>query len=108
MKEFFKMVFASMLGMILSFFVIFILMIVIVAAIIASLEDNKVKVSANSVIHMSLDHEIRERSSKNPFEKLDFGGFESNKSIGLNDIIASIKRAKNDDFRCIFWGRHYL
>ena len=97
MKEFFKMVFASMLGMILSFFVIFILMIVIVAAIIASLEDNKVKVSANSVIHMSLDHEIRERSSKNPFEKLDFGGFESNKSIGLNDIIASIKRAKNDD-----------
>ena len=97
MKEFFKMVFASMVGMILSFFVFFIFFIVVVAAIIATVDDDKVKVAANSVIHMSLDHEIRERSSKNPFEKLDFGGFEGSKSIGLNDIIASIKRAKKDD-----------
>lgn len=97
MKEFFKMVFASMLGMILSFFVVFILMIVIVAAIIASVDGEKVKVSANSVIHMSLDHPIQERSSKNPFDKIDFGGFESNKTIGLNDILASIKAAKSDE-----------
>ncbi|MEJ6982303.1 signal peptide peptidase SppA [Pedobacter sp. P351] len=96
MKEFFKMVFASMLGMVLSFFVIFILFFVVIAAIIASFDDNKVKVSANSVIHMTLDHQIQERSSKSPFDELDFG-FESNKSIGLNDIIASLKRAKTDD-----------
>lgn len=91
------MVFASMVGMILSFFVIFIFFVVVVAVIIATVDDDKVKVAANSVIHMSLDHEIRERSSKSPFEKLDFGGFEGSKSIGLNDIIASIKRAKKDD-----------
>ncbi|MBC8051742.1 MAG: signal peptide peptidase SppA [Sphingobacteriaceae bacterium] len=97
MKEFFKMVFASMLGMILSFLVLFVLMIVVVAGIIASVDNDKVKVSENSVIHISFEHPISERSSKNPFEKFDFGGFETNKSIGLNDILASIKRAETDD-----------
>ncbi|HEX8376205.1 MAG TPA: signal peptide peptidase SppA, partial [Pedobacter sp.] len=87
MKSFFKMVFASMVGMILSFFVIFILLFVMVAAIVASMDNEKVKVEDNSVINMSLDHPIHERSSKNPFDKLDFGGLEKNKSIGLNDIL---------------------
>ncbi len=97
MKSFFKMVFASMVGMILSFFVIFILMFVMVAAIVASMDNEKVKVDENSVINISLDHPIHERSSKNPFDKLDFGGLDKNKSIGLNDILAGINRAKTDD-----------
>lgn len=97
MKEFFKMVFASVVGMVLSFFIVFMVMFIVIAAILASVGDDKVNVSANSVIHMSLEHQIQERSSKNPFDKFDFGGFETNKSIGLNDIIASIKRAKTDD-----------
>ena len=97
MKEFFKMVFASMLGMILSFFVLFIVMLVVVAAIIASVDNEKVDVAANSVIHMSLDHPIAERSSKSPFEQIDFGALQSTKTIGLNDILSSLKRAKNDD-----------
>jgi protease-4 len=97
MKDFFKMVFASMVGMILSFFVIFILLFVVVAAIIATVDNDKVKVADNSVIHMSLDHPIQERSSKNPFEKFDFGGLESKKNVGLNDILKSLKRAKADE-----------
>ena len=97
MKNFFKMVFASMVGMVLSFFVIFIFLFVIVAAIVASVDNEKVKVDNNSVIDMSLDHPIHERSSKNPFDKLDFGGLDKNKSIGLNDILTSIKRAKADE-----------
>ncbi|MFD2162663.1 signal peptide peptidase SppA [Paradesertivirga mongoliensis] len=96
MKEFFKMVFASILGVFVSFFVIFLLLIVFLAAIIASVDNEKVKVHANSVIHMSLDHPIQERSSKNPFDQLDFAGFD-NKAIGLNDILASLKRAKTDE-----------
>lgn len=86
-----------MLGMVLSFFVIFILMIVVLAAIIASVDNDKVKVSENSVIHMSLEHPISERSSKNPFEQFDFGALETNKSIGLNDVLASLNKAKTDD-----------
>lgn len=88
---------ASMLGMTLSFFVVLVLIIVIMIAIIASVDGDKVKVADNSVVHMSLDHPIQERSSKSPLDNLDFGGFESNKSLGLNDILASIKRAKTDD-----------
>ena len=91
------MVFASMVGMILSFFVIFILLFVMLAAIVASMDNEKVKVEDNSVINMSLDHPIHERSSKNPFDNLDFGGLDKNKSIGLNDILAGIQHAKSDD-----------
>ncbi|MGV3509660.1 MAG: signal peptide peptidase SppA [Sphingobacteriaceae bacterium] len=83
--------------MTLSFFVVLVLMIVILVAVIASVDGDKVKVADNSVVHMSLDHPIQERSSKSPLDNLDFGGFESNKSLGLNDILASIKRAKTDD-----------
>jgi len=97
MKDFFKIVFASMLGMILSFFVLLIFMVVIIAGVISAMDDNGVKVSSNSVIHISLDHPIQERSSKNPFDNIALGGFETNKSIGLNDILASLKRAKSDD-----------
>jgi protease-4 len=67
------------------------------AAIVASMDNEKVKVEDNSVINMSLDHPIHERSSKNPFDNLDFGGLDKNKSIGLNDILAGIQHAKSDD-----------
>lgn len=97
MKDFFKIVFASMLGMVLSFFVLFIFMIVIIAGVISAMDDNGVKVSSNSIVHISLNYPIQERSSKSPLDNISFGGFETTKSIGLNDILASLKRAKSDD-----------
>jgi len=97
MKEFFKMVFASMLGMILSFAVIFIIMMVLIFAIIASVDDDKVKVAANSVLHITLNHPIQERGSKNPFDKIDFAVFESNKAVGLNDLLSGLKHARTDN-----------
>ena len=97
MKEFFKMVFASMLGMVLSFVVIFLLMMVIIVGIVATVDDEKVNVTSNSIIHISLNTPIIERSSKNPLDNFDFGDFESNKPLGLNDILEALKRAKTDE-----------
>lgn len=98
MKEFFKFVFASMLGFILSIFVMVILVVVLIIGIVSTASDEaKVSVDKNSILHLSLDYPVTERTSKNPFENIDVLGFETEKNIGLNDILASIKTAKTDE-----------
>lgn len=98
MKEFFKFVFASMLGFILSFFVVCLLLILAVTAMVSSAaKDGKVIPSANSIMHVSLDYPIKERTDKNPFSELNFMGFENKKTLGLNEILEAIKEAESDD-----------
>ena len=98
MKEFFKFVFASMIGVILSFFALFILLIIFITAMVASAgSDGKVVVAANSVMHISLDYPISERANKNPFAELSFMGFDGKKTLGLKEILAGIETSKTDD-----------
>jgi len=98
MKEFFKFVFASMLGFILSFFVVFILLVALIAAMVSSAgSEGKVSATSNSIMHISLDYPIKERADKNPFSEFNLMGFENNKRIGLNEILLSLEEAKTDD-----------
>ena len=98
MKEFFKFVFASMLGFILSIFVMVILIVVLIIGIVSTASNEaKVSVDKNSILHLSLDYPVTERTSKNPLENIDVFGFETEKNIGLNDILASIRVAKTDE-----------
>lgn len=98
MKEFFKFVFASMLGFTLSFFVVLMLLILIVTAMVSTAaNDGKVSPAANSIMHISLDYPIKERTDKNPFSELNFMGFENKKTLGLNEILKGIEDAKSDD-----------
>jgi len=96
MKSFLKMALASMVGMLISFFVILLLLIVIVSAV-ASKADDEVEVSSNSILHIPLDHPVVERSSKDPLQSLNIDGIGGSKKLGLNDILAALKRAKDDD-----------
>ena len=98
MKEFFKFVFASMLGFILSFFAVLLLLIIFVAAIVSTAgNDGAVSVASNSVLHVSLDYPIKERTDQNPLAELSFLGLESKKKLGLNEILQGIEDAKSDD-----------
>ena len=98
MKDFFKFVFASMIGFILSFFVVFLLLIALITAMVSSAgNDGKVTIASNSVLHVSLDYPIKERTDKNPFADLSLFGLESKKTLGLNEILANIEEAKSDD-----------
>ncbi|MBN8703557.1 MAG: signal peptide peptidase SppA [Bacteroidetes bacterium] len=98
MKQFFASCLGSIIGLFIAFFLVVIIGIAIVASAISSTEETKTfKPKDNSVLHIKLDKEIPERSSKNPFENFDFGSMEDNKSVGLNDILASIKNAKTDE-----------
>ncbi|MEY5068955.1 MAG: hypothetical protein RLZ47_817 [Bacteroidota bacterium] len=97
MKEFFKFVFASMLGVILSFFVLILISVFTIIGIASTVgEESKVEVEDQSVMHLRLDYPIAERTSKNPLESLGVFGFENERNIGLNDILISIEKAKSD------------
>jgi protease-4 len=98
MKEFFKFVFASMIGFILSFFLVFIILIALIVAMVSSAgSEGKISATSNSIMHISLDYPIKERADKNPFSEFGLMGFDNKKRIGLNEILLSLKEAKEDD-----------
>ncbi len=91
------MMFASMIGGLLSLVVLFFLFFVIIMGIVASSsEDDKVDVKENSILRITLSENISERTADNPFEDFDFMSLENNSSVGLKEIIATIAKAKDD------------
>ncbi|WP_025142927.1 signal peptide peptidase SppA [Pedobacter jeongneungensis] len=104
MREFFKYLFASMLGFFLSMVIIFIICFVIIVGAISSIDSDKtVIVSNNSVLFLNLDQAITERTPKNPFGNLPIVGSEEKDGIGLNDFIKALQKAKTDDnIKCVY------
>ena len=90
--------FASMLGVFLAFFLGIVVLFGMIAALVSSADSKKeAKVEPNSVLHINFESQINDRSSNNPFENFDFGSLSGKKSIGLNDILENIEKAKTDD-----------
>ena len=98
MKQFFKFMFASMLGMFLSLIIFFIGIFIIFTIIIASLQTTQVEnVPSNSVLEMKLDYSVPERTHYVPFSGFPLSSLQIGKQLGLNDILENIRKAKNDD-----------
>jgi len=75
----------------------FVLGILLIIGIVSTASnESKVTIDDNTVLHLSLNYPISERTSKNPFQNLNFGGFETENNLGLKDILAHIKEAKTD------------
>jgi protease-4 len=104
MKEFFKYVFATIVGFIISIAVLAILLVVIAGVVISSVgEDKKVDISDNTVLYLNLDQAIQERTPSSRFNNLPLIGSGSEKSIGFNELIKALKKAKTDDnIKCIY------
>ena len=94
MKQFFKFMFASCLG---SALMLIILMIVLIC-MASSSSNSKVSVKPKSVLYMNLNYDIPERTTETDFTAALMGlqNGETDMS-GLNDIIANIDAAKDDD-----------
>jgi protease-4 len=104
MRDFFKYVFATMVGIIISTFLIFIVCIALIFAAVSSIDEDKiVDVSGNSVLYLNLDQAIKERTPNKRFENLPVIGSGGSKSIGFYDLILALKKAKTDDnIKCIY------
>lgn len=93
MKDFFKFTLASLLGVILAGVVFTILGIVSVVGMFAS-SDTETIVKENSILSLELDGFLYERTQEMPIQSI-FG--EEYKEFGLDDILASIQKAKDNE-----------
>jgi protease-4 len=98
MKQFFKFVLATIVGIIVSTIIILLIFVAIIGSIVSSAgSDKAVAVDANSILHIDLKQAIPERTANNPLASLGILGFDEDKSIGLKEILENIKKAKTDD-----------
>lgn len=96
MKQFFKFMFASFAGTILTFIVIFLFLAGMIASLVAMSGDEEVRVKDHSILHITWKAEIKDRSSDNPLEGFDFATMKSKKPLGLYNILCTIEKAKED------------
>ncbi|WP_162054362.1 signal peptide peptidase SppA [Pontibacter pamirensis] len=94
MLNFLKYVLATIVGLLVFFFVSILLLVAIAAA---SASSDEVTVAENSVLELKLDKPITERDPENPFAELGFAFGSLSSSDGLDQIKAAIRRAKTDD-----------
>lgn len=101
MKQFFGAFFGSIIGIIAAVALAILLLVVAVKSTInATFKDEEAGnslVKSNSVLKLTLDGRITERSKENPLEDLlPAGPFSESSSNGLNDLTEKINKAKGD------------
>jgi protease-4 len=85
-----------MLGFFLTLLIFTVIVIGGITALVSSTEKTA-EVKENSILYLNLNFPITERSADNPFEDVDFGPLKNEKVLGLNDILKSIRNAKDDE-----------
>jgi protease IV len=96
MKQFFKFTFASMLGFLLAGFLVFLILIGIIVSTVSMSKKETVVVPEKTILMLTLDQPVSDRSSDNPFAHINFTKPDAGKQLGLNDIISSLKKAASD------------
>ena len=97
MKNFWKYTLATVVGSIITFLVVFGILFGVFSAVIAGFGESEVIVNDNSVVTINLSNDIPDKTSDNPFDNIDFANFETTTVLGLNDILKTIEKAKNDE-----------
>ena len=96
MKQFFKFTFASMLGFLLAGFLVFLILIGILVSAVSMGNKETVVVPEKTILVLTLDQPISERSSDNPLAHLNFSRPDMSSQLGLNDIVKNINKASAD------------
>ncbi|MGE5431348.1 MAG: signal peptide peptidase SppA [Syntrophomonadaceae bacterium] len=97
MKQFFKFMFASMLGTLLVILIAGVLFFSFIAILISGFQKEKTEtIPSHSVLVVKLDYAVGERTSPNPFSGFSFSSFQVSRKPGLNEIIKNIHKAKGD------------
>lgn len=108
MKDFFKFTLATVTGIILSTILLFIIGIITLFGIVSA-SDNETTVKENSVMMLNMRGTLVERTQENPIDILSKLIKEDTETYGLDDILASIKKAKeNKNIKGIYLQASYL
>lgn len=96
--NFLKQILATIIGVVVSGLFLFFGFIFMIGVIVQQSSDDSSKIApANSVLLVTLDYSIVEKSELNPLGDLDLPIYGSGKTIGLNDILSRIEAAKTDN-----------
>lgn len=96
MKEFFKFMFASMLGLIVVLVVLFFIFVGLVASLASFADKKAVQIEQNTLLQIKLDKPVIDREPKNPFNIFSPEGFDFEQNPGLDEILKDIDKAKSD------------
>ncbi|MDO9256161.1 MAG: signal peptide peptidase SppA [Bacteroidales bacterium] len=96
MKQFFKFTFASMLGFLLAGFLLILITVGIIVSAVSAGKNETVVVPEKTILMLTLDQPVSDRSSDNPFANMNFTRPDVSAQLGLNDILSSVKKAKSD------------
>lgn len=94
MKDFFKFMFASMLGTFILMVIAFLISFGILAILVASASTDETVISKNTILHLRFDKPITDRAPKMNF-MMNFSGPE--KMTGLDVVLENLKKAKRDE-----------
>ena len=94
MKSFLKFTLASIIGVLISMFLIFIILVGIISAASSKKE---LTVKPHSILLAKFDVPIVDRDAENPFDNLSFGNIDMAGNLGLNHIIENIEKAASDE-----------
>ncbi len=97
MKQFFKFMFASMLGFFLTMLIVGLFFLMLIGSLIALSGKEEVSVKPNSVLLLTLEQPIPERSNDNPFAFSQTSFFTTTNVPGLLETIDLIQKAAEDD-----------
>jgi protease-4 len=95
MKIFWKAFFASLLAIIIASF-FFVLVLVSIITALTSFSEKTITLKDKSLLLLKLDNQIVERKTNNPLEDLEFPGFRTSSTVGINQILSCLEKAKTD------------
>ena len=96
MLKFLKNIFSTVIGILLSFFVIIIIFIGVLSAS-SEYQNKEKKIDKNTILKIDLSTPVVERASSNPLADLDLFNPEPKKQLELKAILDNIEKAKFDD-----------
>lgn len=96
MLKFLKNIFSTVLGILLSFFVIIIIFIGVLS-VSSEYQKKEKKIDKNTILKIDLSTPVVERASTNPLADLDLFNPEPKKQLELKVILDNIEKAKFDD-----------
>ena len=96
MLKFLKNIFSTVIGILLSFFVIIIIFIGVLS-VSSEYQKKEKKIDKNTILKINLSTPVVERASTNPLADLDLFNPEPKKQLELKAILDNIEKAKFDD-----------
>lgn len=99
MKQFVKFMFASALGTFIAVLLIITFFVALMVGTVMNMNESEVgsvSIEPHSIVRISFNNKIKDRTPSNPFEGFNFATMESNRPMGLNDILKNIEKAEHD------------